>query len=89
LIKPQSPLLPLYLYTTLGCHLCDDAAAVVVPLLRELAVELIPVEIADDDAMVEFYGERIPVIRLEGATIELAWPFDTALARQYIEAMTG
>ncbi|WP_237442674.1 glutaredoxin family protein [Sinobacterium norvegicum] len=79
--------LPLYLYTTLGCHLCELAVAELAPLLERYDIALMPVEIADDDALVECYGMRIPVIRLEGVDVELGWPFDSGLAEQYLQAM--
>ncbi|ROS00319.1 glutaredoxin-like protein DUF836 [Sinobacterium caligoides] len=80
-------MLPLYLYTTLGCHLCELAECELSSLLARYQVELVHVEVADDDRLLAFYGERIPVIRLEGHSVELGWPFDTALAEQYLQAM--
>ena len=77
----------IYLYTTSGCHLCEQAEAVVAPHLSAYSLQIEPVEIADDDALLDFYGDRIPVIRLAGCDVELGWPFDEALAKEYIEAM--
>ena len=59
------------LLTTLGCHLCEQAEA----LLRQAAplAEIVKVDIAEDDALIEAYGERIPVLRYAGR--ELGWPF--------------
>ena len=60
---------------TLGCHLCEDAEAVLMPFVAAgVQVELI--DIAESEAMVERYGLRIPVlIRCDSGT-ELGWPFD-------------
>lgn len=64
----------LTLYGTVGCHLCDQAEG----LLRQAAAAR-PltwqyVDIALDDALVEKYGVRIPVL-VDGAGREMGWPF--------------
>lgn len=51
----------LTLYTTLGCHLCSQLEALLGHLSRE-SVALDRVEISEDDALVERYGVRIPVL---------------------------
>ncbi|MGO3028976.1 glutaredoxin family protein [Pseudomonas helleri] len=62
---------------TLGCHLCEVAEGVLMPLVYEdgLLVEL--VDIADREEMVEAYSLRIPVLRRVDTGAELDWPFDT------------
>jgi hypothetical protein len=66
------------LYTTLGCHLCEQAEAMFLYLKQQQpdleGFELVKVEIADDDRLVELYGIRIPVLGY--AEKELAWPFE-------------
>ncbi|WAJ39570.1 glutaredoxin family protein [Pseudomonas sp. GOM7] len=63
------------LFGTLGCHLCEVAEALLMPFVEHgLLVELI--DIAEDEAMVERYGLRIPVLRREDTGAELDWPFD-------------
>ena len=67
------------LYTTLGCHLCEQAQAMFNYLAHEdqsigKNYQLELVEIADDDRLVETYGIRIPVLNKNGQ--ELAWPFE-------------
>jgi glutaredoxin len=52
-----------------GCHLCDDARAVLEGLRSELgpaAFVLRTVDIEADDATFKAYLERIPVIALDG-----------------------
>lgn len=72
------------LYGTLGCHLCDDAEALLVPVLVAVSAEIGSnceiecVDIADDDALLERYGECIPVLRRVADDVELNWPFDSA-----------
>ncbi|QEA39453.1 glutaredoxin family protein [Pistricoccus aurantiacus] len=54
----------LRLYTTLGCHLCEQLEARLMPFLNE-NVRLERIEIAEDDRLVARYGERIPVLQDE------------------------
>lgn len=70
------------LLTTAGCHLCDQALTLIRRAAPGLQVALL--DIADDDALVESYGERIPVLRLNGR--ELAWPFSLLDVRQALTA---
>ncbi|WP_136253842.1 glutaredoxin family protein [Onishia niordana] len=51
----------LTLYTTLGCHLCEELEAWLARLGPE-APALVRVEISDDAALLARYGERIPVL---------------------------
>lgn len=74
----------LYLYTTLGCHLCEQAQALVQPLIAVQGITLELVEISEQEALVERYGIRIPVLRLANREEELGWPFDAEAARGYL-----
>ncbi len=49
-----------------GCHLCDEALAVLERLRGEHAFSLHVVDIASDDRLHARYLERIPVIALGG-----------------------
>lgn len=69
------------LYGTLGCHLCDDAEALLAPVLVAVSAvgsdcEIECIDIADDDGLLEQYGARIPVLRRIADGAELGWPFD-------------
>ena len=66
----------IYLYTTLGCHLCEIAESMVQSRKEAFAIDLVPVEISDDDALVEQYGVSIPVLKKAENEEELGWPFD-------------
>lgn len=70
------------LYSTLGCHLCERAEAVI---LQQTGVALKIVEIADDPALLERYGARIPVARRARTGQELDWPFDVPAFRQWLK----
>jgi glutaredoxin len=50
------------LYTRPGCHLCSDA----VSSLKELGVPFVEVDISGDRDLEAEYGDRIPVIMLDG-----------------------
>lgn len=62
----------LVLYTTSGCHLCEQAEA----LVRQQTACVSAVEIVDDAELLERYGVRIPVLRRLDTGNELDWPFD-------------
>jgi glutaredoxin len=52
----------LTLYSRPGCHLCDDARAV----LERVGAPFAEVDITSDDALHAAYLERIPVVTLDG-----------------------
>lgn len=52
------------LYTRPGCHLCEEAKAVIEPLLREFGANLCEVNIDEDKILKERYGWDIPVLFL-------------------------
>jgi hypothetical protein len=77
----------LRLYGTAGCHLCEDAEALVAglrPDFPELAAEA--VDIAGDDELLDRYGTRIPVLVDPASGAELGWPFDAAALRAFVAA---
>jgi glutaredoxin len=53
------------LYGKPGCHLCDDARAVVDRVRAQRPFELREVDITLDPALHREYGERIPVLALD------------------------
>lgn len=71
----------LVLYGTSCCHLCEQAEAV----LGEAGVAAEHVDIADDDALLERYGVRIPVLRRGDNGAELGWPFDAASVMRFLK----
>ena len=54
------------LYGKPGCHLCDDARAVVERVRAEHPFELREVDVSLDPRLNREYGERIPVLALDG-----------------------
>ena len=74
-----TPSLPdLVLFSRPGCHLCDEARAVVQGLLEDRAAQSQPrarlreVDITTDPALERAHFETIPVLELRGARLELA-----------------
>jgi len=57
------------LYGRPGCHLCDDARALLTALATELGFELREHNIELDDGLHKLYLERIPVGLLDGEHI--------------------
>jgi glutaredoxin len=57
--------LSLVLYGRPGCHLCDDARAV----LERIGHPFEEVDIETDDELLARYLERIPVIALDGTEL--------------------
>ena len=55
----------LVLYSRPGCHLCDDARAV----LERVGAPFQEIDITTDDALHAAYLERIPVLTLDGVEL--------------------
>ncbi len=49
-----------------GCHLCDDARAVVTRVAAELGVPWSERDVTRDPADADEYGDRVPVLLLDG-----------------------
>jgi Glutaredoxin-like domain (DUF836) len=49
-----------------GCHLCDDARAVVERVAADTGAGWNEVSILDDAALAQEYGEQIPVLLVDG-----------------------
>jgi glutaredoxin len=63
---------PLILFTRPDCELCERAAA----LLISAGLNWQYRDISNDLALLERYGQRIPVVRDDDGDRELGWPFD-------------
>lgn len=55
------------LYGKPGCHLCDDARAVVQRVCADLGVGWDEVDITTSAELMHAYGEQIPVTFVDGA----------------------
>ena len=56
----------LVLYGKAGCHLCDDARAVIYDVRSRREFELKEVDVSLDPVLHARYGERIPVVAVDG-----------------------
>ena len=54
------------LYSRPGCHLCDEARAVIEAVRASVDFAFEEVDIERDDALVREYGIRIPVVAIDG-----------------------
>jgi glutaredoxin len=59
----------LTLYGKPGCCLCDDAKGVIDVVRGEWDFELHEVDVSLDPALQREYGERIPVLELDGEEV--------------------
>ena len=66
----------LLLYTTSACSACDAALDLLQSMPELRGRTLRTIDVANDDALVETYGPRLPVLAVGGR--ELAWPFTAA-----------
>jgi glutaredoxin len=77
-------LISLTLLTKPGCHLCEEAKTVVDLAIdkfksehsSENPIELTEVNILEDQALLDKYGEEIPVLKINGAT-HAYWRIDS------------
>lgn len=73
------------LYTTAGCHLCEQAEE----LLRQAAtvadIQWQSVDIVTEPELMELYGIRIPVLKRQDTGEELGWPFRLEELEGYLQ----
>ncbi len=67
-----------------NCHLCDQAKAMLYPLLEVKNIQLNELNVRDDAALFEQYGLRIPVVVFADGR-EKGWPFTTAQIARMID----
>lgn len=82
----------LVLYSTLGCHLCEHAKKIVLPVLTKHHLRLEEVDISDSDELMAEFGLLIPVLRFELLALEekqaqLNWPFSEQDVEGLIKSM--
>lgn len=77
----------LTLYGKPGCHLCDVAREIVETVVAELpedAVEITEFNILEDAELVEQYGEKIPVVLIDG-DLHAFWRVDSSRLRSALQ----
>ncbi len=68
------------LYGRAGCHLCDEARTVIAAVCEELGEEYAEVDIDTDPALVDRFGEEVPVTFVDGRQHDF-WRVDPARLR--------
>ena len=75
------------LYTTAGCHLCEQAELMLKHLIEhdvKIAEQFcwVSIDIANDESLVEQFGIRIPVLVKDMK--EIGWPFEIFELREWL-----
>jgi glutaredoxin len=70
------------LYGKPGCHLCDDAREVVERVRTQRPFELEEVDVSVDPGLHREYGDRIPVLALNGVELFEFHVEEAVLVRQ-------
>ena len=80
----------LELFGTAGCHLCEEAEALLQRAIaresREFKLETL--DVADNSAWLDRYGVRIPVLRNPDTGAELEWPFGPDELHKFLNSLT-
>lgn len=74
----------LIIYTGPNCHLCEQAKAILYPLMSERGLTLQEVNIQQTEDLKQRYGIRIPVVALPDGR-EKGWPFTAAQIARMLE----
>ncbi|WP_426242637.1 glutaredoxin family protein [Nocardioides sp. LHG3406-4] len=76
------------LYGRDGCHLCDEARAVVAAVCAELGEEFDEVDVDTDAALQDRFGEEVPVTFVDGRQHDF-WRVDPARLRAALATDRG
>ncbi|HSG52712.1 MAG TPA: glutaredoxin family protein [Rheinheimera sp.] len=74
----------LILYSTWGCHLCEQAEQLLGEVSPDLTCQVI--DIVDDEAAFARYRTSIPVLCF--GEKELCWPFDALQLKNWLEDLS-
>jgi len=73
------------LYSRAGCHLCDEAKAVIAQVCADLGEGFEEIDIDVDRALIEKYGAEIPVTLVDGKQHDF-WRVNEARLRAALTA---
>jgi glutaredoxin len=76
------------LYGKPGCHLCEEAREVVLSVRAERGFELREVDVSLDAVLHARYGERIPVVTIDGEEA-FEYHVDPAGLRERLDRVTS
>jgi hypothetical protein len=73
-------------YTTLNCHLCEEAYHMLLEVISDISLEIDVVDITHEHNrnLRSTYAERIPVITCDHVDTELDWPFTPVDIKNYL-----
>ncbi len=72
-------------YSRVGCHLCDDARAVVARVCAELGESFVEVDVDSDPDLEDRFGEEVPVTFVDGRQHDF-WRVDEGRLRAALGA---
>ncbi|MFD1715269.1 glutaredoxin family protein [Amnibacterium flavum] len=81
----------LTLYGKADCHLCEVAKEIVETVVADLpegAVDVTEVDILTDPQLMEQYGEKIPVVLIDG-NLHAFWRVDSSRLRSALTAASA
>jgi glutaredoxin len=73
------------LYSRPGCHLCEDAEAVIARVCADLGAEYAVVDISASPELVSTFGEQIPVTFVDGRQHDF-WRVEESRLRRALAA---
>lgn len=81
-------MLELELLQRAGCHLCDEADELLFQISIDVPIGVIKVDVDQNQALLERYGDRVPVVRFPSGNA-LEAPLTEARLRAAIDAERG
>ncbi|HYV39819.1 MAG TPA: glutaredoxin family protein [Gemmataceae bacterium] len=64
--KRKRPPRQVVMYTRQGCHLCDEAWQLLTDMQAKHALKLTAVDVDSQPDLIQQFGERVPVIVIDG-----------------------
>jgi hypothetical protein len=64
------------LYSSDGCHLCEEALAMCLAQMPAINIEVIDIVDAEIPELIDLYGVHIPVLEKVSDKTKLFWPFN-------------
>ena len=86
--KTKADKIVVEIYSKPDCHLCEEAKSILVMMQRRYGFQLREVNIANDPALLAEYGERIPLIYVNGHLVCKHFVDEKAVAKWIALAST-
>lgn len=79
----------LTLYSSIGCHLCEEARAMLQHIIEhhQLSAEINEVDVLSDDDIETRYAHHIPVVAING--VEMGYPFTLPELEKWVLFVIG